>query len=80
MKPTLVRSFYTLPCDRYYYPHMVAYLWLLWYQASSKLAPKHWALAITYEMSERAYATVYQVCTLSCTHFSTILTVPPDCR
>lgn len=40
---------------------MAAYLWLLWYQASSKLAPKHWALAVTYEVSDRAYATVYQV-------------------
>lgn len=40
---------------------MAAYLWLVWYQGSSKLTPKHWALAVTYEMNDRAYATFYQV-------------------
>lgn len=41
---------------------MVAYLWLVWYQANSKASPKHWALAVTYELHERAYATFYEVC------------------
>ncbi len=41
---------------------MVAYLWLVWYQANSKTSPKHWALAVTYELHERAYATFYEVC------------------
>lgn len=40
---------------------MVAYLWLVWYQASSRASPKHWALAVTYELHERAYATFYEV-------------------
>ena len=44
---------------------MVAYLWLVWYQANSKLSPKHWALAVTYELNERAYATFYEVSTPS---------------
>lgn len=43
---------------------MVAYLWLVWYQANSKTSPKHWALAVTYELHERAYATFYEVCLL----------------
>jgi len=40
---------------------MVAYLWLVWYSAHSKLSPKHWALAVTYELNDRAYATFYQI-------------------
>ena len=40
---------------------MVAYLWLVWYQANTKVTPKHWALAVTYELHERAYATFYEV-------------------
>ena len=40
---------------------MAAYLWLVWYQASTKASPKHWALAVTYELHERAYATFYEV-------------------
>ena len=40
---------------------MVAYLWLVWYQACTKASPKHWALAVTYELHERAYATFYEV-------------------
>jgi hypothetical protein len=40
---------------------MVAYLWLVWYQANTKASPKHWALAVTYELHERAYATFYEV-------------------
>lgn len=41
---------------------MVGYLWLVWYHATTKVTPKHWALAVTYELNERAYATIYQVC------------------
>lgn len=77
MSPTLVQSFYSLPRGLYYCPPMAAYLWLLWYQASSKLAPKHWALAVTYEVSDRAYATVYQVGFFSASHLLMIMTVPP---
>ena len=40
---------------------MAAYLWLVWYQANSRVSPKHWALAVTYELHERAYATFYEV-------------------
>ncbi|KIP11481.1 hypothetical protein PHLGIDRAFT_18012 [Phlebiopsis gigantea 11061_1 CR5-6] len=40
---------------------MVAYLWLVWYQACTKASPKHWALAVTYELHERAYATFYEI-------------------
>ncbi|KAI9057192.1 hypothetical protein FKP32DRAFT_1584360 [Trametes sanguinea] len=40
---------------------MVAYLWLVWYDAASKMSPKHWTLAVTYEAHDRAYATVYEV-------------------
>ncbi|KAI0690684.1 hypothetical protein BC835DRAFT_1363346 [Cytidiella melzeri] len=40
---------------------LVAYLWLVWYQASSSTSPKHWALAVTYELHERAYATFYEI-------------------
>ncbi|KAL7285690.1 hypothetical protein PYCCODRAFT_1464686 [Trametes coccinea BRFM310] len=40
---------------------MVAYLWLVWYDAASKVSPKHWTLAVTYEAHDRAYATVYEV-------------------
>lgn len=40
---------------------MGAYLWLVWYQGFSKASPKHWALAVTYELHERAYATFYEV-------------------
>ncbi|KAI0786028.1 hypothetical protein C8Q75DRAFT_773805 [Abortiporus biennis] len=40
---------------------MTAYLWLVWYEATSRVSPKHWALAVTYELNERAYATFYQV-------------------
>ncbi|KAI0639185.1 hypothetical protein C8Q77DRAFT_44576 [Trametes polyzona] len=40
---------------------MGAYLWLVWYNAASKLLPKHWTLAVTYEACDRAYATVYEV-------------------
>ncbi|KAI8995331.1 hypothetical protein BD414DRAFT_520614 [Trametes punicea] len=40
---------------------MVAYLWLVWYDAATKLSPKHWTLAVTYEAHDRAYATVYEV-------------------
>lgn len=42
-------------------PNMVAYLWLVWYEAPSRRLPKHWALAVTYETHERAYATFYEV-------------------
>ncbi|KAJ8481113.1 hypothetical protein ONZ51_g6217 [Trametes cubensis] len=37
---------------------MGGYLWLVWYEAASKLTPKHWTLAVTYEAHDRAYATV----------------------
>lgn len=40
---------------------MAAYLWLIWYEAVNRLAPKHWTLAVTYEANDRAYATVYEV-------------------
>ena len=40
---------------------MAAYLWLIWYDASTKAAPKHWTLAVSYEPHDRAYATVYEV-------------------
>ncbi|KAI0757226.1 hypothetical protein C8Q80DRAFT_1132569 [Daedaleopsis nitida] len=40
---------------------MAAYLWLVWYDATSRGAPKHWTLAVSYEASDRAYATVYEV-------------------
>ena len=40
---------------------MGGYLWLVWYEAASKLTPKHWTLAVTYEAHDRAYATVYEV-------------------
>lgn len=39
---------------------MGGYLWLVWYNATSKLSPKHWTLAVTYEAHDRAYATVYE--------------------
>ncbi|OJT14369.1 hypothetical protein TRAPUB_9084 [Trametes pubescens] len=41
-------------------PAMGGYLWLVWYNATSKLSPKHWTLAVTYEAHDRAYATVYE--------------------
>ena len=40
---------------------MGAYLWLIWYDASSKGGPKHWTLAVSYEANDRAYATIYEV-------------------
>ncbi|KAI0932473.1 hypothetical protein AcW2_001095 [Taiwanofungus camphoratus] len=40
---------------------MTAYLWLVWYEATSKLSPQHWALAVTYEINDQAYATSYEV-------------------
>ncbi|OBZ78845.1 hypothetical protein A0H81_00557 [Grifola frondosa] len=40
---------------------MVAYLWLVWYAAPSKMSRKHWALAVTYEAHDRAYATIYEI-------------------
>ncbi|KAH9835765.1 uncharacterized protein C8Q71DRAFT_763352 [Rhodofomes roseus] len=40
---------------------MVAYLWLVWYEAPAKAAPRHWALAVTYEAHDHAYATFYEV-------------------
>ncbi|KAI0336043.1 hypothetical protein GY45DRAFT_1316086 [Cubamyces sp. BRFM 1775] len=40
---------------------MGGYLWLVWYEAASKLTPKHWTLAVTYEAHDRAYATVYEL-------------------
>lgn len=40
---------------------MTAYLWLVWYEASSRNAPRHWTLAVSYEANDRAYATVYEV-------------------
>jgi len=40
---------------------MVAYLWLVWYEAMSKTSPRHWALAVTYEAHDQAYATFYEV-------------------
>ncbi|KAI0762768.1 hypothetical protein C8Q74DRAFT_177961 [Fomes fomentarius] len=40
---------------------MVAYLWLIWYDAATKVAPKHWTLAVSYELHDCAYATVYEV-------------------
>ncbi|EPS99144.1 hypothetical protein FOMPIDRAFT_125721 [Fomitopsis schrenkii] len=40
---------------------MVAYLWLLWYDSPSKAAPRHWALAVTYETHDNAYSTLYEV-------------------
>lgn len=54
---------------------MVAYLWLVYYQANSNTTPKHWALAVTYELHERAYATFYEVCAL-CSVFPSL--VSPD--
>ncbi|KAH9921959.1 uncharacterized protein BXZ73DRAFT_51483 [Epithele typhae] len=41
---------------------MGSYLWLVWYEAPSKNAPKHWTLAVSYEANDRAYATVYEAC------------------
>ena len=40
---------------------MVAYLWLVWYESPTKTAPRHWALAVTYETHDNAYATFYEV-------------------
>ncbi|KAI0768504.1 hypothetical protein BD413DRAFT_562455 [Trametes elegans] len=40
---------------------MGGYLWLVWYEAASKVSPKHWTLAVTYEAHDRAYATVYEL-------------------
>jgi len=40
---------------------MVAYLWLVWYDAPSRMSPRHWALAVTYEAHDQAYATIYEV-------------------
>ncbi|KAI1797673.1 hypothetical protein LXA43DRAFT_981522 [Ganoderma leucocontextum] len=40
---------------------MTAYLWLVWYEAASRNAPRHWTLAVSYEAHDRAYATVYEV-------------------
>ncbi|KAI0724332.1 hypothetical protein C8T65DRAFT_626160 [Cerioporus squamosus] len=40
---------------------MAAYLWLIWYDAATKVALKHWTLAVSYEAHDRAYATVYEV-------------------
>ncbi|KZT06755.1 uncharacterized protein LAESUDRAFT_678708 [Laetiporus sulphureus 93-53] len=40
---------------------MVAYLWLVWYEALARAASRHWALAVTYEAHEQAYATFYEV-------------------
>jgi len=42
---------------------MVGYLWLVWYAAPSKTARRHWALAVTYEAHENAYATFYEMAT-----------------
>ncbi len=42
---------------------MAAYLWLIWYDAATKVAPKHWTLAVSYELHDCAYATVYEVST-----------------
>ncbi|CAL1696501.1 unnamed protein product [Somion occarium] len=62
MSPAIVQTHYALGTrDHHRHSTMAAYLWLVWYHASSKMAPKHWALAITYEVNERAYATVYQM-------------------
>ena len=55
---------------------MVAYLWLVWYDSATKAAPRHWALAVTYETHDNAYATFYEVSdTLSATRDSGVLTV-----
>ncbi|RPD63167.1 hypothetical protein L226DRAFT_450593 [Lentinus tigrinus ALCF2SS1-7] len=40
---------------------MAAYLWLIWYDAATKVTSKHWTLAVSYEAHDRAYATVYEV-------------------
>ncbi|CCM02195.1 uncharacterized protein FIBRA_04275 [Fibroporia radiculosa] len=42
---------------------MVAYLWLVWYDSATKSTPRHWALAVTYEAHEQAYATFYEMFT-----------------
>lgn len=67
---------------------IVAYLWLVWYDAPSKASPKHWSLAVTYETNERAYATFYEVRTPNFSRFTfpdsqlTSLALMPeiDCR
>ncbi|KAI0374392.1 hypothetical protein BV20DRAFT_1041357 [Pilatotrama ljubarskyi] len=46
---------------------MSAYLWLVWYDAATKVSPKHWTLAVTYEAHDRAYATVYELARTSYT-------------
>ncbi|KZT74832.1 hypothetical protein DAEQUDRAFT_720010 [Daedalea quercina L-15889] len=40
---------------------MVAYLWLVWYESPTKAALRHWALAITYEAHDHAYATFHEI-------------------
>ncbi|KAH9947655.1 hypothetical protein B0H21DRAFT_737437 [Amylocystis lapponica] len=40
---------------------MVAYMWLVWYAAPDKTSCRHWALAVTYEADEHAYATIHEV-------------------
>jgi len=39
---------------------MANYFWLVWYNAVTRRAPKHWALMVTYEMDEDAFGTLYQ--------------------
>lgn len=45
---------------------MVAYLWLVWYESSCRMSPRHWALAVTYEAHDLAYATFYEVRAFTC--------------
>lgn len=46
MSPALLKTPPPPTCARQ--SSMAAYLWLVWYQGSSRLTPKHWALAVTY--------------------------------
>ncbi|PCH33434.1 hypothetical protein WOLCODRAFT_86768 [Wolfiporia cocos MD-104 SS10] len=39
---------------------MGGFLWLVWYEAALKV-PRHWALAVTYEAHDLAYATFYEI-------------------
>ena len=74
MSPAALMAFLPPVCSRQ--TSMAAYLWLVWYHASSKLSPKHWALAVTYELNDRAYATFYQVCRVfSHVYFVRLITV-----
>ncbi|KAH8087187.1 hypothetical protein BXZ70DRAFT_544135 [Cristinia sonorae] len=39
---------------------MTNHFWLVWYRARSSVAPKHWALFMTYDTDEQAIGTAYQ--------------------